>query len=73
VHGRAIKDLDIPDNFDLLAMIASGKRGTKENLPPNPFLALANKEQMRYATVVISIYFYSRVVVGKSDEFAFVS
>jgi len=40
---------------------------------PNPFLALANKEQMRYAMVVISIYFYSRVVAGKSNEFVFVS
>jgi hypothetical protein len=27
------KDLDIPDNFDVMAMIAIGKMGTKENLP----------------------------------------
>jgi nitroreductase family protein len=27
-------DLEIPDNFDVMAMIASGRRGPKENLPP---------------------------------------
>ena len=32
-YGRARKDLDIPDNFDVIAMIAIGKRGPKENLP----------------------------------------
>ena len=41
VHGmqgfdyeRARKDLEIPDNFDVMAMIAIGKKGPKENLPP---------------------------------------
>ncbi|MDF2769774.1 MAG: malonic semialdehyde reductase, partial [Nitrososphaeraceae archaeon] len=28
-------DLGISDNFDVMAMIAIGKRGPKENLPPN--------------------------------------
>lgn len=32
-YGKARKDLDIPDNFDVIAMIAIGKRGPKENLP----------------------------------------
>jgi nitroreductase len=41
VHGmqgfdyeRARADLEIHDNFDVLAMIAIGRRGPKENLPP---------------------------------------
>jgi len=41
VHGmqgfdyeRARADLEIPDNFDVMAMIAIGRRGPKENLPP---------------------------------------
>jgi nitroreductase len=41
VHGmqgfdyeRARKDLEIPDNFDVMAMIAIGKIGPKDNLPP---------------------------------------
>jgi nitroreductase len=33
-YEKARKDLDIPDNFDVMAMIAIGKRGTKESLPP---------------------------------------
>jgi nitroreductase len=40
VHGmqgfdyeRARADLEIPDNFDVMAMIAIGRRGPKENLP----------------------------------------
>jgi nitroreductase len=32
-YEKARKDLDIPDNFDVMAMIAIGKIGTKENLP----------------------------------------
>jgi nitroreductase len=41
VHGmqgfdyeKARKDLEIPDNFDVMAMIAIGKKGTKDQLPP---------------------------------------
>ena len=41
VHGmqgfdyeKARKDLEIPDNFDVMAMIAIGKRGPKDQLPP---------------------------------------
>ncbi len=41
VHGmagfdyeRARRDLDIPNSYEVLAMIAIGKRGVKENLPP---------------------------------------
>jgi nitroreductase len=41
VHGmqgfdyeKARNDLEIPDNFDVMAMIAIGKQGPKENLPP---------------------------------------
>lgn len=32
-YERARADLDIPDSFDVMAMIAIGKRGPKENLP----------------------------------------
>ena len=32
-YERARVDLGIPDNFDVMAMIAIGKRGPKENLP----------------------------------------
>lgn len=32
-YEKARKELDIPDNFDVMAMIAIGKIGTKENLP----------------------------------------
>ena len=33
-YERARADLEIHDNFDVLAMIAIGRRGPKENLPP---------------------------------------
>jgi nitroreductase len=33
-YDRARLDLGIPDKFDVMAMIAIGKRGPKENLPP---------------------------------------
>jgi hypothetical protein len=33
-YERARADLQIPDNFDVMAMIAIGKRGPKDNLPP---------------------------------------
>jgi nitroreductase len=33
-YERARVDLQIPDDFDVMAMIAIGKRGPKENLPP---------------------------------------
>jgi nitroreductase len=39
-YEKARKDLGIPDNFDVMAMIAIGKRGTKESLP----LLLQEKE-----------------------------
>ena len=32
-YEKARKDLDIPDSFDIMAMIAIGKRGRKDNLP----------------------------------------
>ena len=32
-YVKARGDLDIPDSFDVMAMIAIGKRGPKENLP----------------------------------------
>ena len=31
---KARKDLEIPDNFDVMAMIAIGKRGPRNQLPP---------------------------------------
>src|SRR5205809_6162005 len=41
VHGmqgfdyeKARKDLEVPDNFDIVAMIAIGKRGPRHHLPP---------------------------------------
>ena len=33
-YERARRDLDIPNGYEVLAMIAIGKRGVKENLPP---------------------------------------
>ena len=33
-YEKARRDLQIPDNFSVMAMIAIGKRGPKENLPP---------------------------------------
>ena len=39
-YEKARIDLEIPDNFDVMAMIAIGKKGPKENLPPE----LQNKE-----------------------------
>ncbi len=33
-YERARADLQIPDNFDVMAMIAIGKQGPKDNLPP---------------------------------------
>jgi nitroreductase len=32
-YEKARTDLEIPDNFDVMAMIAIGKKGPKENLP----------------------------------------
>jgi hypothetical protein len=32
-YVKARQDLDIPNSFDVMAMIAIGKRGPKENLP----------------------------------------
>lgn len=32
-YEKARRDLDIPDEYDVMAMIAIGKRGRKENLP----------------------------------------
>lgn len=34
-YDKAKVDLEIPENFDVMAMIAIGKRGQKESLPPN--------------------------------------
>jgi len=39
-YEKARKDLEIPDSFDIMAMIAIGKKSPKENLP----LELQNKE-----------------------------
>jgi nitroreductase len=39
-YEKARIDLEIPDNFDVMSMIAIGKKGSKENLP----LELQNKE-----------------------------
>jgi nitroreductase len=39
-YEKARIDLEIPDNFDVMSMIAIGKKGPKENLP----LELQNKE-----------------------------
>ena len=33
-YEKARNDLEIPDNFDVMAMIAIGKKGPKDNLPP---------------------------------------
>jgi hypothetical protein len=33
-YDKARKDLDIPDGYDVMAMIAIGIRGPKENLSP---------------------------------------
>lgn len=43
-YQKARDDLEIPDNFDLMAMIAIGKKGPKENLPAN----LQEKENPNY-------------------------
>jgi len=32
-YQQARTDLEIPDNFDVMAMIAIGRKGPKENLP----------------------------------------
>jgi nitroreductase len=34
-YKKAREDLEIPEDFDVMAMIAVGKRGPKENLPSN--------------------------------------
>jgi nitroreductase len=34
-YKKAREDLEIPEDFDVMAMIAIGKRWPKENLPPN--------------------------------------
>ena len=33
-YQRAKTDLSIPESYDVMAMIAIGKRGAKDNLPP---------------------------------------
>lgn len=32
-YERARKELEVPDNYDIMAMVAIGKRGSKERLP----------------------------------------
>jgi len=34
-YDKAKVDLEVPENFDVMAMIAIGKRGQKESLPSN--------------------------------------
>jgi nitroreductase len=34
-YEKTRENLEIPEDFDVMAMIAIGKRGSKENLPPN--------------------------------------
>jgi len=34
-YQKARDRLEIPEGFDVMAMIAIGKKGPKENLPPN--------------------------------------
>jgi hypothetical protein len=34
-YQKARDRLEIPEDFDVMAMIAIGKKGPKENLPPN--------------------------------------
>jgi hypothetical protein len=34
-YQRAESELGILETYDVMSMIAIGKRGTKENLPPN--------------------------------------
>ncbi len=34
-YEKTRENLEIPEDFDVMAMIAIGKRGPKENLPPN--------------------------------------
>jgi hypothetical protein len=34
-YKNARNNLDIPNDFDVMAMIAIGKKGSKENLSPN--------------------------------------
>ena len=34
-YQKARERLEIPEDFDVMAMIAIGKKGPKENLPPN--------------------------------------
>lgn len=41
-YVKARNNLEIPDDFDVMAIIAIGKRGPKENLPPN----LQEKEKL---------------------------
>jgi nitroreductase len=33
-YGKARNHLEVPDNFDVMVMIAIGKKGPKNNLPP---------------------------------------
>jgi hypothetical protein len=33
-YEKARRDLEIPDNFDILAMIAIGRKAPTEHLPP---------------------------------------
>ena len=53
MHGfdyqKTRDDLEIPDDFDVMAMVAIGKKGLKENLPPN----LQEKENILQKTLEI--------------------
>jgi hypothetical protein len=41
-YDKARIDLEIPDNFEVMAMIAIGKKGPREDLPPE----LQEKEKL---------------------------
>ena len=50
-YEKARADLQIPDNFDVMAMIAIGRKGPKDNLPPQ----LQEREQPNVRTKIYSI------------------
>ncbi|HEX7257120.1 MAG TPA: hypothetical protein VF242_03585 [Nitrososphaeraceae archaeon] len=56
-YQRAKTDLGIPEIYDVMAMIAIGKRGPKENLPPKLQQVEFPKDRKPLEEIVMEGYF----------------
>jgi hypothetical protein len=63
-YEKARIDLGIPDDFEVMSMIAIGKRGPKENLPPE----LQDKEKLNDRKPLRKLL-WKEFIIGKLIKF----